>query len=119
MLGNGIELFFGIIPVIVALAAVQFFLYELTRGVISAVLWQFITAVLGCYVAGCFYPSTFFPEAVQYLAKYLPQGAVLRYMQAYQKKTEYGSTLFVLFFYMAVCICMTILVRIRRVEGNS
>lgn len=117
--GNGIELFFGIIPVIVALAAVQFLLYELTSGVISAVLWQFITAVLGCYVAGCFYPSTFFPKAVQCLAKYLPQGAVLQYMQAYQNETEYGSTLFVLFFYMAVCVCMTILVRMKKVGGNS
>ena len=119
LVGNGIEQFFVVIPVIITLAAVQFCLYELTDGVISAVLWQFITAVIGCYVAGCFYPATFFPEAVQRLAGYLPQGAALQYMQAYQRGTEYGKAPFVLCFSIVICLGVTIVVRMRKVEGKN
>ena len=52
VIGNGIEHFIGVIPIVGAFAAFQFFLYEWTDTIISAVLWQFITAVIGCYVAG-------------------------------------------------------------------
>ena len=118
LVGNGLKLFLVVVPVIAALAASQFFLYELTDGVLSAVLWQFITAVVGCYVSGCFYPASFFPEAVQRLARYLPQGAALQYMQAYENGTGYGKMLLVLGFYMVACLWMTIVVRVRRVEGK-
>ena len=117
--GNGIELFFLVLPVVAALAAFQFFLYELTDSVISAVLWQFITAVICCYISGCFYPAAFFPEAVQRLAVYFPQGAALQYMQACQRGTEYGKALLVLISYMAVCLGMTIVVRMRKIERTG
>lgn len=116
--GNGIELFFLVTPVIVALAAFQFCLYELTNDVMSAVLWQFITAVIGCYVSGCFYPVTFFPEAVQRFAGYLPQGAALQYMQAYQRGSECGKMLVVLSLYITVCLGVTVMVRMGKVEGK-
>ena len=119
LVGNGIQLFFVVIPVIIALAAFQFCLYELTNAVMSAVLWQFITAVIGCYVAGCFYPAAFFPEAVQRFARYLPQGAALQYMQAYQRGNECGKMLMVLSLYITVCLGVTVVVRMGKVEGKS
>lgn len=117
--GIGIELFLAGIPVVVALAAFQFFLYEWADSVISAVLWQFITAVIGCYVTGCFYPIAFFPETVQHLAQYVPQGAALQYMQAYQNGTAYGKSLFLLILYIIVCLSVTIVVRMGKVAGTE
>ena len=117
--GNVFSLLFAGIPVMTALAAVQFLLYELTGNVISAVLWQFITAVVCCYLSGCFYPIAFFPESVQRLAVYLPQGAALQYMLAYQNKAECAREFFVLVVYSVGCLGLTAALRAGRVEGRS
>lgn len=111
--GNGVLLLVAAIPVVVALAAVQFLLYEWSDSVISAVLWQFIIAVCFCYLSGCFYPTAFFPEVVQNIAKYLPQGAALQYLLSYQRKTGYGEELFILLFYSVSCLAVTVAVRMR------
>ena len=117
--GNALQVFVIVIPVIASLAAVQFFLYELTDGIISAVLWQFITGVFSCYVAGCFYPTTFFPEVVQRLAIGLPQGAALQYMQAYERGEKNREALCLLLVYIVVCLGGTIVVRKGNVEGKN
>ena len=62
------------IPVVIAVGAMSFLLYELTDNLISGVLLQFFALLALCFVSGCFYPTTFFPESVQTLAAYLPTG---------------------------------------------
>jgi hypothetical protein len=62
------------IPIVIAITALSFLLYELTTNLISGVLLQFFALLSLCFVSGCFYPTTFFPDSVQSLAAYLPTG---------------------------------------------
>lgn len=62
------------IPIVIAMGALSFLLYEVTTNLISGVLLQFFALLALCFVSGCFYPVTFFPESVQTLAAYLPTG---------------------------------------------
>lgn len=62
------------IPIVIAMGAVSFLLYELTTNLISGVLLQFFALLALCFVSGCFYPVSFFPDSVQTLAAYLPTG---------------------------------------------
>lgn len=72
--------FLSLLPVAVMLAALQFFLYELVTGIVGSLLLQFICAVGMGYLAGCFYPTSFFPEAVRRIGENLPAGLALRYV---------------------------------------
>ena len=60
----------------------QFFLYELVPSALGGSLAQFLCAAAQGYVCGCFYPYTFFPEALQRVGKALPAGTALRYLSA-------------------------------------
>lgn len=60
------------LPALFGLGAMSFLLYELCSNLISGVLLQFFAAVVLCFISGCMYPITFFPEAVQKFAVYLP-----------------------------------------------
>lgn len=62
------------IPIVIAMSALSFLLYELTTNLISGVLLQFFVLLALCFVTGCLYPVTFFPDSVQNLAAYLPTG---------------------------------------------
>ena len=62
------------LPVVIAMGALSFLLYELSTNLISGVLLQFFVLLVLCFVSGCFYPVTFFPDSVQAVAAYLPTG---------------------------------------------
>lgn len=62
------------LPVLVMLAAMSFSMYELASDLVSGVLLQFFTVLVLCFISGCLYPITFFPEAVQNLSAFLPTG---------------------------------------------
>lgn len=70
-----------LLPVIVMITMMQFAFYEFISNTIGAVLMQFLTAVVLGYISGCFYPSYFFPQAVQEIASVLPSGIAFSYMQ--------------------------------------
>ena len=59
------------LPVLLMLGAMM---YELASDLVSGVLLQFFTALVLCFITGCMYPITFFPEAVQKLSAFLPTG---------------------------------------------
>lgn len=62
------------IPVILSLGAMSFLMYELASDFVSGVLLQFFVSLVLCFICGCMYPVTFFPEAVQALSGFLPVG---------------------------------------------
>lgn len=66
-----------LVPACLAVCSLQLFLYECADSLADGIILQFVTALLLGYVSGCFYPPTFFPEAVQSAARYLPSGAAL------------------------------------------
>ncbi|MBE6940999.1 MAG: ABC transporter permease [Ruminococcaceae bacterium] len=62
------------LPVVFSLGAMSFLMYEAASDLISGVLMQFFVTLALCFVSGCLYPITFFPNAVQKIAKFLPTG---------------------------------------------
>lgn len=60
--------------VIFGLGAMSFFMYEIASDLISGVLLQFFVILALCFVSGCLYPITFFPDVVQKFACFLPTG---------------------------------------------
>lgn len=70
----------GLIPVLLMIGAMQFFMYELTSGFVSGVLLQFLSGISLAYLSGCLYPIEFFPESIQVLANILPAGVALDFL---------------------------------------
>lgn len=73
---------FGLLSVLVTVSALQFFLYEITEGTIGGILLQFLLGTGLCYIAGCFYPASFFPEPVSVLGKAIPYGIAMKHLAA-------------------------------------
>lgn len=69
-------------PVVFTAASMSFFLYSCARDLTSGVLLQFLAVIALCFVCGCMYPITFFPETLQTLAPMLPAGAAREYLTA-------------------------------------
>ncbi len=81
ILADYLRLVMRMLPAVFALTALQFVLYEAVSGTVSSLLLQFgVTAVL-CYICGCFYPLSFFPETVQKIASVLPARLCFTYME--------------------------------------
>ena len=82
-----------VLPVL-CIGAMQFFLYELLPSALGGSLAQFLCAAAQGYVCGCFYPYTFFPDALQRVGKALPAGTALRYVSgAVRGVGGYGGAL--------------------------
>lgn len=62
------------LPVAVMSASLSFLLFSVSTDLISGVVLQFVTALALCFIAGCMYPISFFPEPVQALSRLLPTG---------------------------------------------
>ena len=70
----------GALPAALMAAALSFFLFTLAKDLISGVLGQFVATLALCFVSGCMYPISFFPEPVQALGNVLPAGIARRLM---------------------------------------
>lgn len=71
-----------LVPVVFCIAGLSFFLYGLSRELISGVLLQFFLFLALAFVSGCMYPVFFFPESVQKIAGWLPTGMARDYLGA-------------------------------------
>ncbi|MBQ3064714.1 MAG: ABC transporter permease [Clostridia bacterium] len=67
-------LFLRLIPIVLAISAMQFFFFSLSTNLANGILLQFLSAVCLSYVSGCMYPIEFFPKAIQIAASLLPTG---------------------------------------------
>ena len=72
----------ALVFLVLMFSAMQFFLYELVPTALGGPLLLFLCAAAQGYVCGCFYPASFFPEALQRLGALLPAGAAMRYLSA-------------------------------------
>ncbi len=107
----GVRLF----PAVCLLAAMQFFVYELCRHLISGVLAQVLTTVALAYVSGFFYPLNSLPPSVQALSALLPTGAAFSYVAG--AATDAGGGLWVTLGYTAVLLAAAMAVRRLRLRG--
>ncbi len=105
------------IPAAALLAAMQFFLYELTTDMISGILLQFLTGIALGYLSGCIYPISFFPKSIQSLAPLLPSGAAVQYGAACLGGHADGGALAVMILYLVLFFALSVLVRERRTKA--
>jgi len=114
----GIGYAFKMLPVFIMFTLMHFMIYEIFTNVISSMLVQFIVAVGFGYISGCFYPNTFFPEAVQNFAAYLPSGAGFSYAGKMLTQQSASYELLIILIYIIVFAAVTCAVRHIRLKGD-
>lgn len=103
-------------PVAATFAAMQFLLYELTTGVVSSVMLQFICGISMAYLAGCFYPASMFPDTLKRMGGLLPAGLALDYADGCLLGEVVGGACFGLFLYLAVFLALSVYARSCRIQ---
>lgn len=116
---DGMELFWGILPVIVLVTAMQFFLYELSSNIISGVLMQLFVAVLLSYASGFFYPIYSLPEIVQNCSKVLPTGIAFDYFSEVLRGRTGWEIQPKVWMYSALFIVLSMVIRQYKIRSNK
>ena len=104
----------GFLPPALLLCLVQFLLYELSESAVSAVLLQFLNAAVQGYLAGLFYPSSFFPEGMRRLGSLLPAGVSMDYLRGVLLEKPEPAAVCGLLGWIAICSLLIPAVRSRR-----
>lgn len=94
--------------------AMQLLLSELSGGVLGGMLLQFLAAGGMAYICGCFYPSAFFPTAMQRIGGVLPAGLGFRWLSA----PDLAGGL-CLMGYLAVFLLLLVWRRSRGLKGGA
>ncbi len=110
------EFLMVLLPVAAMFAALQFLLYELTAGIVSGILLQFICGMGMGYLSGFFYPAAFFPETMQRIGSVMPTGAALRYVNGSVAREEFGAAGLGVLLYLVVFLALSVLVRKNRIR---
>lgn len=111
--------FVRLLPMTAMIAAMQFLLYEMVTGIVSSILLQFICGIAMCYLAGCFYPASFFPEVLQRIGQILPVGVALRYTDGVMMENVPFADGFGIFLYLLVFLCLSVSVRKYRIQRGT
>lgn len=106
-------------PVIITITVMHKAFYELVSGIVSGILLQFLIAVSLGYISGCFYPNTFFPEAVRKTAEILPVGASFSYLRRLMSGTLSAGDFILPSAYTALFSFITICIRKYRMAGDE
>lgn len=69
------EFFCNIFAVSIMFASMHLFIYELIYQRVTAVLMEIILGISLCYIGGCIYPLSFFPDIIQKISVFLPSTA--------------------------------------------
>ncbi len=100
-----------LIPVLAAVTAFEFFLFEAISSPCAAILAQFICSILFCYLGGCFYPISFFSVSFQKFIYFCPNGALFTYI----RQALYGNisvlTVILAVLYAMVFFAATVIIR--------
>ena len=106
----------SLLPAIVLICSMQFFLYELTSNIISAVLLQILSVVALSYASGLLYPLYSMPEAVQKIAGFLPTGVAFNYVAGLL--TDSPVLPVILLYYTLLFVSLAIFVRRIKIRGS-
>lgn len=108
-----------LIPVVAVITAMQFMIYELVDNIVSSILVQFLLAVAMGYVAGCYYPLSFFPKVMQTIGELTPVGSALIYADKCLIWEDAGKEFCILGFYFVIFLLLSVWGRKRRVENEA
>lgn len=114
-----VRIILKIVPVILSVTAMQFFMYEAARGTVASVLLQFLTAVILGYLSGCFYPNYFFPNGVRALVDVLPSGLGFSFMRDALVGSSNISVFYGLLIYTFLFLILSVLIRHCRTAGAA
>lgn len=105
------------LPAALMLCAMSFFLYELTDSTVGGILTLFFSAVVQGYLAGCFYPSNFFPQALQAVGALLPAGTAMGSLRGLLLGSHTAG--WPVWLYLLVFLALSVLVREQRLQSGE
>ncbi|MBQ4560702.1 MAG: ABC transporter permease [Clostridia bacterium] len=108
-----------LLPCAALITSMQFFLYEITSNVISAVLVQLLSALGLSYVSGLIYPSSSLPGAVSVVGDLTPTGVCFNYMSEIYIQDPGLAELLPVILYLTIFILASALVRRAKIRRMS
>ncbi len=107
-----------VVPAVLALTALSYFIYGLAGDVITGLLLQFITVIAFCFVSGCMYPVHFFPVSVQQIGAWMPPSLVKSCLSGVLYGTKCDTAIKSLLAISITVIALSVLVRYIRLNGG-
>ena len=103
--------FLQLIPIVLAISAMQFLLFALSTNLANGILLQFISAICLSYVSGCMYPIEFFPKVIRIASSFLPTGMARESLCAAISANSSPASSLGLLVYTAILLSLTVIVR--------
>jgi len=106
-----------LLPAIILLSLMQFFVYELCTGIISGMLLQLFVCIALSFASGFFYPIYTLPSVVQKIADYLPTHIAFEYTSKViteSEQTNMGAVLICIAVLFVLCTAL----RKRKIRSN-
>lgn len=113
-----IFMFCKLLPIVLLVSSMQFFIYSLCNEVISATLLQFTLSFGLAFVSGCIYPTNFFPEGIKTFASHLPLGIALEHSKNLLCAYCDNSLIVRALVFSCVFICLSVLYRRVKIGGD-
>jgi len=107
------------LPAFFALSAMSYFLFRLSRDLVSGVLLPFFASICLAFVSGCIYPVYFFPIALQKLSVYLPTGLARMQISACITGKALPETGILLILYGIGFLLLSTLLRRKKLQGGA
>lgn len=107
-----------LIPCAALISAMQFFIYELCRNTISAVLSQLLCVLALSYASGLIYPMNSLPAALQSFAKYLPTAIGFDYTVDILTGHFNAAVFAALFGFIVLFLLLSVIVREHKMRSN-
>lgn len=98
----------SLLLVTVLAASFSFFIFSLTDSLLGGVVLHFLSSVGMCFLSGCMYPVSFFPDGIRQLAPWLPACACREFLAGGSPLSLIGWT--------AVFLAAAVFLRWRRVR---
>ncbi|MBE7049374.1 MAG: ABC transporter permease [Ruminococcaceae bacterium] len=108
-----------IVPVVLMMCLLHFFIFEITDSMVGAVLFEIIMILAGGYISGCFYPNSFFPDTIISIADSLPLGAGFSYIRKCMSSSLGLKEFLLVLSYCAFLFVASCLGRKKRLESDS
>ncbi|MBR6675876.1 MAG: ABC transporter permease [Clostridia bacterium] len=111
------SIFFSLLPCVLVLCAMQFFLYELSSGVISGVLMGLFSTIALSFISGFFFPLNSLPKSIASFSAVIPTGYAFTNTMSVLLRGETSALAPLLLWSAGLLLCSCIIreIRIRRV----
>lgn len=116
--GDYLRMGLMLLPAAMLLSAMQFFLYELTTGVVSAVLLQILSAIALAFASGYLLPLDSLPPVLASASAFLPTGVAFSYAAALFTDSSLALLFAIALGYSAVLLAAAAAVRNVKIRSS-